>query len=356
MAHHDLPLTLNSLNRKRLLQDLGVADSADTDALAGRVHAVLARYHGLKAISPSRDSKRLASILELANALDEYFEWERLVPDGEPPDELVREALQCFWEANDVNIRSLLANIPPLPLSAERSVNLISSDKTDIDELETLVHADQALDRQIRRIAGIRRTNLRQVTRQLGHATTHQLICAASIKRLFTAAPMRLVWNHSVDVALTAERLASKSSQLDPTTAFIGGLLHDIGRLLMNFSPRRIKNRYQRMRKYGCCEDVIIETALGRLGHGAGGAIILEFWKLSPPLAEGVEFHHQPERAATTLASLLYLADEACGSMENVKSCVRFNEALGTVRLRHEDVAGAAVAPDNPLELLKYAA
>ena len=356
LDHHLAPLSLSSTNRETLLADLRIAGSGQQDAAADRVHSVLAFYHGLRG-GALPGSRRLATLLEMANALDEQFEWERLAPGFAPASPLGATALQHLHSVARVEVRGLLRGVPELPAVAQRCVPLLSADDPSQEELEAIARSDQALARMVVQTSASHPrpdgAGVPKAIQQLGSSTSARLLYAASLRRLFASASLRPVWNHSVDVAQIAEKMAEASGQCDPREAFLAGLVHDSGRLLLRLFPSHLKRRFWRALENGC-ERVLIESAFG-YGHSAAGAAVMKKWNLSSALSRAVEFHHHPERTESKLASVLYLADQASDPGEDLHSVLRREEALSAVGLRNSDLA-VELPPAGPLQKLKFAA
>ena len=90
----------------------------------------------------------------MANALDEHFEWERLVADCEPTDPLVTAALECLQRATWLDVPRLVASLPALPVVARECVRFLSSHEPLEDELETIATSDGTVARMLVQIAG----------------------------------------------------------------------------------------------------------------------------------------------------------------------------------------------------------
>jgi len=104
-------------------------------------------------------------------------------------------------------------------------------------------------------------------------------------------------WEHSDLTALGSRDLANKLRYKNPEEAFVGGLLHDIGKLVLD--RHVLKNR-------GIIEDIInkegvplteAEREVLGINHANVGRRMAEKWNFPPVLSEVINFHHEPERA-----------------------------------------------------------
>jgi HD-like signal output (HDOD) protein len=114
----------------------------------------------------------------------------------------------------------------------------------------------------------------------------------------------RELWTHSVAAALAVERTRGICQVTPPPGAFVGGLLHDIGKLILD----------RHLRQGGAHppgpEDE--QRALG-IHHGLVGGLVAAHWKLPVGITEAVAHHHDPAGAqdepGRIAASFVALAD-----------------------------------------------
>jgi putative nucleotidyltransferase with HDIG domain len=106
-------------------------------------------------------------------------------------------------------------------------------------------------------------------------------------------------WRHSLAVGFCARllaRMGKSRGMLDPDAAFSGGLLHDIGKVILCcYLPKeyaRIKEERESDRTSATFQ--IEERILG-YNHSQIGGILAEQWKLPKRLHEAVTFHHHPQ-------------------------------------------------------------
>src|SRR5208337_2092305 len=190
----------------------------------------------------------------------------------------------------------------------------------------------------------------------IGTETARRVLLAAALRGNFASPQSHHVWNHSLEVAQTAEMLAMHcSNEVDPAQAFLAGLIHDIGRLAFSIMPPAFMERFHRLTDGGC-PPVEVEMCLSGRCHGEVGSETLAQWKFPPEIVEAVRWHHQPERSTLPLSSLLYLAEFITDSQEDLPSYIRLNTACrqagitmaALTDLRHQDSGG--------LESLRFAA
>ena len=118
-------------------------------------------------------------------------------------------------------------------------------------------------------------------------------------------------WRHSLVVAELARAIADEVGHGDAEEAYLAGLLHDIGQLLLlgGLGPR-----YGQMLSRALLEDelVALERAELATDHGAAGAWLVGQWKLPSFMADAILFHHHPAAEVTfadPLTRILWVAN-----------------------------------------------
>jgi putative nucleotidyltransferase with HDIG domain len=306
--------------------------------------------------------EQLAEILDLAEALEEQFAWEPF--DEAPPklDPMAEAALSCLQAASRADLDRVIPRLPVFPAAARMALQVFLRENWQASELGSIAQSDPTLAAHLIRAANSWAHSPRQAIATIPHAIayigaerTSRILCAASMKPLFTSAALRQIWNHSVEAAEAARQLAKASGSLDPEEAFLAGLVHDAGRLAMALLPAEFQARSARLIEKGC-ETVPVERALCGFSHAEAGAIALKAWSFPESLVQAVEHHHQPERSESKLAALLYLTEHWTNSCEDLPSFVRLKIASGRLGLTSGSLASFEVPEDRTLNGLCFAA
>jgi putative nucleotidyltransferase with HDIG domain len=361
LAHH-LPPFLSTAKRKKFFRDLRIAGNNNDNSL-DRVDEILACFHGMSAERVSASSLKLAAILDVANALDERFEWGFFATDSdEGEDPAVVAALDHLQTVAGPELERAADMVPMLPAATERSLKLLSRDDIGIADVEAIANLSPALADQLIRTANSDRcrpprtlTSLSLAIKHAGPQIAVRVLCCASLRPLFATPSLHRVWNHCISVAQTAEHLARTTGLCDPTEAFLAGLVHDVGRLPMARLPLEFQQRFARVFKKGC-EPVLIEKILCRFTHAEAGAMVVRSWSLPLAVSEAVEHHHEPERSDSKLTSLLCLADKPADIPQDLPSILRRQRALKSLDLGTATLHSVHLFPSGVLDDLKFAA
>lgn len=116
---------------------------------------------------------------------------------------------------------------------------------------------------------------------------------------------------HAVGVASMAEKIAKKSGSPSLKLAYTAGLLHDIGKVILDQfvaagSPLFFRRLYQKNEDFMSAEKKLLGIT-----HGEAGALLAQKWNFSEELSEVIQLHHTPEKAKKNkdLVYIIYLSD-----------------------------------------------
>jgi putative nucleotidyltransferase with HDIG domain len=160
--------------------------------------------------------------------------------------------------------------------------------------------------------AGLREvTDLQQAVARLGLDQVRQTVVSLSAKAAFKAdnpAQARYyatIWKHSLTTAVAARRLAEFVS-VPKETAFLAGLLHDIGRVCV---LRGITTLRKRDPKGFVLPDNTIGEFTDAL-HCPIAEVLCKAWNIPAELSEAIKRHHDTNLTEKdTLAAIVQVAD-----------------------------------------------
>ncbi len=220
------------------------------------------------------------------------------------------------------NIEKILkANLPPLPGSVFRVLELLRDINVPTQALATAVGYDPLLAARLLRLA-----NSSYYSRQKNVTTIQKAIDTIGTKALYDAVMLgvaantfskeiegsqvgRAVWEHSLAVALLARELTDILQMRGAENAFICGLLHDIGKfILLKADPDLFKEISMKDE-----EDEMIESEEQFFGvnHAEVGALLIKRWNLPDVISSIILHHHEPAKSnqAIFMAHIINVAD-----------------------------------------------
>lgn len=215
-----------------------------------------------------------------------------------------------------------------LPAVAERLLQLLESPDPDLREVGRIIENDPTLTLKIIRVAnspmfGMRSetASIQQAIMTLGLSRTANIVLGVVLfSRLIatfqsgTTDLMQKFWRHSACTAVVAKTLSAKLGLDFKEYEFLGGLLHDIGKLAMiQFQPGLYRGAVAMAGRENI-SDAEAERKTFGLDHYETGKIISRNWKLPSELQCIIEFHGQPEALDQhrELTAIVRLSDILC--------------------------------------------
>lgn len=211
--------------------------------------------------------------------------------------------------------------LPSLPAVVMELLGSIGQSDADIKQLSAIVAKDQALSARALRLAnssfyGMQRkvTTMQQAVSILGLNSLRTLITAAAVVGRFPdqdreAFDFQGFWRHSIATAVCA-RLIAKRHDINPESAFMAGLLHDIGRLVL---VTGFPEQYQTAINYRSQHDCTMleaEHEILSCDHAVVGQSLAEHWCFPPAIQMAVAGHHTPDQQwSGGLTNLVHVAD-----------------------------------------------
>jgi putative nucleotidyltransferase with HDIG domain len=195
----------------------------------------------------------------------------------------------------------------------------------------TIAHClrnDPALTAQVLRIANScmyglssRVDTISRAVTVIGNDAIYNLVLATSAVGIFSKKKLpyfniKEYWEHSLRTGLMAQKIAGQCNVLHTESYFIGGLLHDIGTMLIAMKlPELARTLYMRFPdEAGSKQDTEMQV-LG-FTHADVGGELLASWLLPPHLVEAVRYHHTPEQAPGSPLSAA-ITQIACAYVED---------------------------------------
>jgi putative nucleotidyltransferase with HDIG domain len=244
-------------------------------------------------------------------------------------------------------------DLPTLPRVVSQVLEKTRNSNTNLDEVVSLISTDQVLVSTYLRLVnsafyGFNRriTTLKQAITLLGFRSVRNVVVNAGVvgifrKRTFNTRHRRRLWDHSVACGVAARLLAERQQYQAREEAFTAGLLHDIGKVVIDqYAPRDSAEIMSRV-ETGLPPRLAEREVLG-VDHTKIGSWVAERWHLPKTLCDVIEHHHEPD-AATTDRELVRVVAAA-----NAISHIRRSEDADTVA---REVSAFVSSPANLFRL-----
>ena len=225
-----------------------------------------------------------------------------------------------------------LADLPMMPLVATRIYQMLEDEDVDIPALTKAVQADPAVVARVVKMAnssyyGSRRgiKTLPDAITTIGLTALRGTVLQAAMQKLYQPfGPAELMlWQHANAVAYGAKFLASRIRPTLADEAFLAGLLHDIGMLVLNWTaPERFSLLLTREEVNPDADFAAEEYEVFKVNHAEVGGKILRKWGFPKDLITVATHHHDfsgllsdrfdLQSSTVNLTALVSLADLLC--------------------------------------------
>jgi len=245
-------------------------------------------------------------------------------------------------------------NLPTLPHVVLKLIEVCNKHESTIEDISQIVNKDASLSARVMSIVNSagngprnRMTSIEEAVSFLGRDAVKTIAIGAAAYSDFDQAKessvfrLKLFWWHSLMCATLARLIAEKISYPAPDEAFLSGLLHDIGKLVLwgNFP----KEYAEILESHRGKPDLLLagETRLGAT-HCEVGAWMINQWNLRSFMADAVLYHHEPVRSildALPLVKIVFVANALC--LETVEdTSARFRTAEEVFGFARSEVEG----------------
>lgn len=242
-------------------------------------------------------------------------------------------------------INHSIENLQPIPQVALKILRIINEDDYDIRLITAEMREDQTLSARTIKLCNSAYLGKPNTIESMDHALVYlgqkllvKFVISAAINEFFNQAGMGYslcrggLYHHAVGTATIAEKIAEVTGKVDPALAYTGGLLHDIGKVVLDQYIQAALPLFYRQ----VCEEgknsAEAEKAILGIDHKVAGSILAKRWLFPASLSEAVKYHHTPEEAiqCIELVHIIYLADLLMS---------RFHVGLEVERLNTDDLA-----------------
>ncbi len=226
-----------------------------------------------------------------------------------------QEILNTFFSGN--------RQLPTAPVLYLKFNQMIEDSLTSNKQIADLVMKDQSMVTKLLNLANSAMyakrqeiTNLTSAITFLGLDTLKHMILQISLVRVFKFEDDELpefsintFWEHSLGTAYFAELIAKKLKIPYSESYYIGGLLHDIGKLVVyQFYPERFKEIVLRQIN-DKAKDIEAEEDILGVNHTEIGVYFGEKWSFKPEIIETIRDHHLPGTSLALHVNIIRLAN-----------------------------------------------
>ena len=319
------------------------AEQLVSDAALLAVQAIL-RLHALEAdaVPFGHATREIHSRMLTRREARACNRFEDLRPGELPPEDVYR----------------LMGELTAMPDVAARILQLLRNPATTATQLEKEIARDFVLTGRILRIANssfyaanCEARTIREAVVRLGFKTIRNWTLVTASRSAFpdvdTNPLLHKIWRESLMSALASQHVAEQIGYRDKEVVFIGGLMQNIGQLIL---ARSLPGLYGMLTAAAVASGepmwVVEQQRLG-YDHGQIGGLLIDDWQLGKELAAAVRTHHRLADApdGDDLAAMIALGEDLVGCIEVAP------EIIETVHARSEGARRLGVSYDAFLEM-----
>ncbi len=237
-------------------------------------------------------------------------------------------------------------HLPSLPDIYIKIQDAINDPKSSVDDIAAIVEKDLAMSSKLLQLVNSAFFGYYQDIKSpakavhiLGIETVKSLVLALKVFSQFengtiTKSFLKNLWQHSFETAIFSKAIMETTTddkkKLDD--AFVSGLLHDLGKLILSSN---MQEKYAEAIKMAVEQEIELRKAefmVFKASHAEIGGYLLGIWGLPGDIVEAITFHHRAHQypgKSFTLAATVACADQISHELTQQKCfgpCPRLDE------------------------------
>ncbi|HOO64471.1 MAG TPA: HDOD domain-containing protein [Synergistaceae bacterium] len=220
--------------------------------------------------------------------------------------------------------------IPSLPQFVIDTLKVLDNPESSAGDVAQKLSRDEGLVVRILRLANSayygfsrRITSVTEAIALLGFRAVKSIVLSASVYKFmegsFTgyALDRGQLWVHSLGVAYVSKHLSQKFGA-DPEEAYVAGILHDLGKIVLNDFVRFGYSIIVRLVEEGGVTFVDAERDVLGFDHAQVASMIIEQWNLPESYQYVARYHHEPDAFETKdrhlrkIVDVVHVANSIC--------------------------------------------
>ena len=213
-------------------------------------------------------------------------------------------------------------DIPTLPDIAIKVNEMLGDMDTSINQLGAALEKDQGMVSKIMKLVNSSFFGLRSKVKGipnaivlLGFNTVRNAVLSVSIVDSFKTGSVKGIfdirdfWKHSVTVAVISRYLGRRTNLYSPEECFVGGILHDMGKIILVQYFPELFCRVIATAKENELTFIDAEKKEYPYDHARIGGYLSKKWGLPNELVNAIKNHHSVTKNAHELSTVVYAAN-----------------------------------------------
>jgi HD-like signal output (HDOD) protein len=217
-----------------------------------------------------------------------------------------------------------IGGIPTLPTIIQEIADIVNDPDSSASDLADVISGDVGLSAKILKLSnsaafGFSReiSDIQHAIALLGFRQTQALAMSVPVfENLIKMAKFdfQSFWRHSLRCAKLSRLLSLALSRRGNESAFVAGLLHDIGQVVFAMSVRGKQEQADALHSAAHISPIAAEEKVLGITHAEIGYHLGEHWLLPPTLTAAIRYHHAPELQPQPqdISGVVFLANTFC--------------------------------------------
>lgn len=220
-----------------------------------------------------------------------------------------------------------MGELPPSPIVATKLLELLQKPNLKIMELANAVSLDPVISARLLRMANSafyqQQKQVHTVERAIvivGEDALKNLAMEYSLRNANQTYGVleRRLWETSIGSAVACRMIADRITDIDKNEAYLAGLQHHIGKVLMVNRDKDLYKEVVRIVDEGKGELRDVENGLFAYSHEMVGAALLDYWNYPETIVNTTLHHHdfeglrEKDPEVFTLCAVISIASDFC--------------------------------------------
>jgi len=255
-------------------------------------------------------------------------------------------------------IFSSLDDLPLMPQVAQKARKVVSDPKSSFSDLAMVIDTDQGIVTRVLKMANSpyygmsgKISSVQHASVILGTKTLMEILTLACSSEILgsTLSGYDLdagdLWKHSLATASGSQIIAKRLKPALAYDAFSAGLIHDVGKIILDPYVLERKEAFNTFAKDGTQSFLEAEKQILGFDHAELASEVCERWNIPSNIAKAIKYHHDPTLSNNDdLSYIVHMAD-AIAMMSGIGSGLdgmlytMAENAMDVLRLNQEDLS-----------------
>ena len=235
----------------------------------------------------------------------------------------MHEASERDAQQLKTRIMRTLEDLPPMHEVVMKAQEIMADPNSDIGDLATIIERDQSIAIRILKLINSAHyglsgkvSSIKQACSLLGLRALQEVIITAAVSKVLERELKGYefesgeVWLHSVATGFCSRILAEKKNRELANDAYTGGLLHDVGKIILDPYVLERKAAFDDFMKDETKMVLDAEKAILGFDHAEIASEICRKWQIRENVTLAIQYHHYPSLSeGSELAHIVHAAD-----------------------------------------------